>query len=349
MRKSILCLFLSLLWVSPVNADSVRVGTTFSKVQCRYLDIDWKETYLAVLGLNWSIIRIGAYWDEIEPEEGRYDFSGLDWQVEQAKARNIPVILTVGMKAPRWPEYFIPEWLYNKTKIGGSHIIGKNPVLRKYTLEFIEDVIGHYGEEPAVAYIQVENEALNRYGGGNWQISREFLSEETKLVSSVDPLKRPIILTTATQPNWFIRFLVSIFTKGNPIEDNLSICDILGINVYPVIGRTTLGIRHYVKNRKKQREERFSYILRTAKEEGKEAWVMELQAEPWEPGKLVHTKGESAPSASPEMTREYFLDLRQEGFTTILLWGAEYWYYQKMRNNNDAWWEMAEEIVESNK
>lgn len=349
MKKIILCLLLSVSWVRLSYADSLRTGTTFSKVQCLYLGLDWKESYLAVLGMDWDIIRLGAYWNEIEPQEGRCDFSDLDWQIEQAKSRKIPVILTVGMKAPRWPEYFIPEWVYNKTKVGVSHVVSENPVLRRYTLEFIRNVVSHYGEEPAVAYIQVENEALNRYGGKNWQISKEFLSEEVKLVSSLDPLKRPIILTTATQPDKFIRFLVNIFTKGNPIEDNLSICNILGINVYPVIGRKTLGIRHYVKNRKRHREERFSYILKLAEEEGKEAWVTELQAEPWEPGKLVHKMEGNSPSASPEMTKEYFQDLRRQGFTAILLWGAEYWYYQKTRNNNDAWWKMVEEIIGSKK
>ena len=348
MKRAIIYGLLFIAWVNLAYAVDVRVGTTFSKQQSYYLELDWKEAYRAILDLDWDIIRLGAYWDEIEPLEGQYDFFDLDWQIKQAKTKKIPIILTVGIKAPRWPEYFIPAWVYEKADLGRSGDISKDPVLKEYAFEFIKNVINHYKDEAGIKYIQVENEALNRYGGRNWQLSREFLSEEVKLVSSLDPLRRPIILTTATQPNKFMRFLVNIFTKGNPIEDNLSMCDILGINVYPIIGRETLGIRHYLKNPKKQREERFSYIRTLAKEEGKEVWITELQAEPWEPGDLVHKKKENPPSASPEMTREYFQDLKEQGFKTILFWGAEYWYYQKARNNNNSWWRMAEEIIRSN-
>ena len=348
MKKAILCVLFFTVWINLVYADGVRAGTTFSKRQANYLELDWKATYLAIVDLDWDVIRLGAYWDEIEPQEGHYDFSDLDWQIEQAKIRKISIILTVGMKAPRWPEYFIPEWVYKKANLGKSRDISTNPVLRKYTLEFIKNVINHYKDESGVKYIQVENEALNRYGGESWRLSREFLSEEVKLVRSLDSLKRPIILTTATYPNILLRFFTILFTKGDYIGDNLALCDILGINVYPVIGHKTFWFSHYISAHRQRRIERYNAILRRAQGEDKEVWVTELQAEPWEPGELVHKEGQNAPSASPEMTKEYFADLKQQGFKTILLWGAEYWYYQKTRNDNNNWWAMAEQIIESN-
>lgn len=344
-----LILAISLFICDPhyLYADSFKIGTTFSKKQCEYLNLDWKETYSAILDLKWDIIRLGAYWTEIEPQENQFDFSDLDWQIQQAKLKGMPIILTVGMKAPRWPEYFIPDWIYQKTNLPYSADISKYPALKKYALRFISTVADHYANEPAIQYIQVENEALNKFGGKNWQILKDFLKEEVDLVRSLDKSNRPIILTTATQPNKIMRFLANIFTKGNPIKDNLQMCDILGINVYPIIGRKTLGIKHYIKNLNTERKKRFSYLLKLAKKENKEIWITELQSEPWEPGKLVHKKAHNPPSSSPEMTKEYFYELKDEGFKVFLLWGVEFWYHQKTKNKNNSWWLMAKDIIRS--
>ena len=327
--------------------EALTIGTTFSIQQCDYLGLDWQETYLAILDLNLGIIRLGAYWNAIEPREGYYNFSDLDWLIAQAKQRGIPVILTVGMKAPRWPEYFIPAWVFHKARLLYSEDISNDPVLRQATLRFVSEVINHYAQEDAIQYIQVENEALNKFGGKNWQLLKDFLEEEVRQVRALDPLGRPIILTTATQPHAFLRFLVNLFTKGRPIRDNLKLCDILGINVYPIIGRKTLGIRHYVRTHKHHREKRFTEILTMAQAADKPVWVTELQAEPWEPGALYHNKNTPSPSASPELTKYYYEELRSQGFKVFLLWGAEYWYYQKTKFQNDNWWTMAQDIFQS--
>ncbi len=346
MKKLFFCLFtIFILTSTGLCEDSILVGTTFSKQQCLYLGLDWKETYQNILSLNWDIIRLGAYWDEIETAEGHFDFATLDWEIKQAHKKGIPVVLTVGMKAPRWPEYFIPEWIYKKTKLEYSQDISENIVLKEYTLRFITKVMGHYNNDIAIKYIQVENEALNKFGKKNWQLSKQFLAKEVNLVKSLDTLKRPVILSTATYPNVFLRFLANIFTKGNWLNDNLELCNILGINVYPTIGQKTLGIRHYVKTLPHHRNQRFNYIFKAAKKKGVGVWVMELQAEPWEPGQLVSTQKHNPPSISPQAVETYFTELTDSGFRTIFLWGSEYWYYQKEINKNNVWWDMAEKIL----
>lgn len=342
---------LILLTHSPsADADeSRRIGTTFSRQQCIYLGLDWKETYDAVLELDWDIIRLGAYWNEIEGKEGRFDFTTLDWEIEKAKEKNIPVILTIGMKAPRWPEYFIPAWVFGKTKLYYSDDISKNEILKEYTLRFIKTVFERYRDEEIITHIQVENEALNKFGSKNWQLSKDFLTEEVNLIKSLDPLNRPVILTAATYPNKFLRFFANIFTKGNWIKNNLELCDVLGINVYPVIGHKTFGVKHYVKTVPAGRIKSIRDILKIVKKENKEVWVMELQAEPWEPGKLVDKGKPDPPSVSPDAVKKYFEELINEGYGTILLWGSEYWYFQKKENHNLRWWNMAQELIEARK
>jgi len=55
-------------------------------------------------------LRLVAYWQKIEPEQGKYSFEDLDWQIKEAEKRDIEVILVIGRKVSRWPECHIPEW-----------------------------------------------------------------------------------------------------------------------------------------------------------------------------------------------------------------------------------------------
>jgi len=55
------------------NKDS-KLGVTFSKRYAEDIQLNWKETYTAMLDdLKIRKIRIPVYWDLAEPEEGKYD------------------------------------------------------------------------------------------------------------------------------------------------------------------------------------------------------------------------------------------------------------------------------------
>ena len=98
-------------------AEPVHIGTTFSARQCRYLGVGAKKTLRETLKTKFDLIRLAAYWDELEPQEDAYDFTSLDWQIAEAASRQIPIVLTVGMKAPRWPEFFIPPWVLTRLRL----------------------------------------------------------------------------------------------------------------------------------------------------------------------------------------------------------------------------------------
>jgi len=339
-------LFFSGLSASPGGAaEPVFVGTTFSHRQSGYLDMDWKQSYLEILKLNFYSIRLGAYWDEIERVEGVYDFSTLDWQMAEAARRKIPVVLTVGMKAPRWPEFFIPDWLEKKIRVRIGGDVSRDPLLRDRTLRFVEAVVKRYREKAVVRYWQVENEALDRSGPRFWRIGADFLAEEIALVKRLDPASRPVILTAATYPNTVLFFLARFQLGGNPIVDNLALCDILGINVYPVVGQMFWRFKIYFWSSPEERTDYFSRLMRLARRAKKDIWIMELQAEPWEPGLLVHKTREQPPTGLPENVRKSFEELRTIGYHAIFLWGAEYWYYRSLHHEDRRWWQMVSELV----
>jgi hypothetical protein len=150
----------------PRPARPIALGFTFSQRQAEYLELPWDEVYDAALDLSPTIIRLGAYWDEIEPVEGVYDWSTLDAQLDQADERGLDVILTVGMKAPRWPEYFLPTWLEPRLELDDGATVSERAELRQRTLAFVERVVQRYRGHDAVAYWQVENEPLDPSGPG---------------------------------------------------------------------------------------------------------------------------------------------------------------------------------------
>lgn len=347
-RALLAACILAALAPSAAFAEPVFIGTTFSHRQTAYLEMDWKETYLELLKLNFYVIRLGAYWDEIEPKEDRYDFSTLDWQIAEAKKRNIPVVLTVGMKAPRWPEFFFPKWVepHVTAPIGGD--VAQSRFLREKTLRFVETVVRRYRDEPAVKYWQVENEALDRSGAKYWWINREFLGEEVALVRKLDGGKRPIILTAATYPNKVLLFLARFRLDPHPIRASLPLCDILGVNIYPAIGMRFWKFKLYFWTTVAERTQYFQKLLALVNRYRKKAWIMELQAEPWEPDMLVHTTKERVPTGWPEAVRGSFQEFRDAGFGAIFLWGAEYWHYRNTRQDDPHWWDLALELLTPN-
>ncbi len=344
MRLKIVFIWAALL-VSPFHhgelaAEPLRIGVTYSCRQNKYLGQDWKKNYREIINMDFQLIRLGAYWDEIETEAGQYDFSDLDWQIQEAESKGVGVVLTVGMKAPRWPEYFIPRWVLERVNIRSYADVSGSAYLREKTLQFIRAVITHYRNRPAIKYWQVENEPLNRAGPRNWRIDKNFLKQEVELVRELDSRQRPVIINIATYPNKFLRILNWFITFGNPLKDALELGDILGLNVYPVVGQRFLGRDFYLSTTPSELKSYLNRIIRRANTAGKQVWVTELQAEPWEPGQLVHKISRPPATASPENFKALFKQLRDLGVETIFLWGGEYWYFRKNRHN-DASWEAA--------
>jgi len=344
--KTFLVLFLLLsLFAADVFAARVRVGTTFSRRQCEYLKLDWKETYDKILETKFDILRLGAYWDEIEKKEGVFDFTFLDYEIDKAEEHKIPVLLTVGMKAPRWPEFFIPDWVYQGSGIRYGQNVARNAFLRQKTIRFITEVVNRYKDREIITTWQVENEPLDRSGAKWWWIDSSFLAEETALVRELDPLDRPIVINTATFPNKFLRRLRSTFAANYPLPESLAIADIWGLNIYPVVGHKMWRFHYYFWTHPLERADYFRDIIELAKEHGKEVWITELQAEPWEPGYLVYNDENRPPTGWPQTHADNFKELRELGFQTVFLWGAEYWQHRQKEFEDNMWWDVTEDIM----
>ena len=89
----------------------VQVGTSFSPLHATYLGLDWKASYRRLEAMHFKVIRLSAYWDQVDGQ----GYDQLDWLLKESQATGQPVVLSVGMKGLGWPEFYIPRQLQPKT------------------------------------------------------------------------------------------------------------------------------------------------------------------------------------------------------------------------------------------
>src|SRR6266436_10115895 len=173
-----------------------RLGTTFSQLQCSYLGIDYKEAFNQICSIGFNTIRLCSYWNEIERRQNEFDFTVLDYLLDAAEKQSIDVVLTVGMKAPRWPEFHFPKWVkdqYNTSRTDKP--LDANPALADLALMFNAKVIEHTKNFNCIRYWQVENEAFNRpeVAAGRF-LSYNFVQREVELTRKLSLPHHRILL-----------------------------------------------------------------------------------------------------------------------------------------------------------
>jgi len=309
------------IYLLDFSRPKVAWGVTFSQDYAQYeLGLDWKKTYLAILDdLKVDHLRLSAYWNQVEAEKDQFDYSDLDWQVNEASRRNVKIILAVGRRLPRWPECHDPGWIASSTR-------QENETKQ---LAYVENVVRRYDSNPNIIYWQVENEPFLKYFGQCPALDKEFLKREVKQVKSLT--SKPVLITTSGE--------LSFWTPAGDIGG-----DVLGTTLYRVVYSPKFGYFHWFL------PPAFYFIRVEAVKlftPMKKVIVAELQAEPW------HKEGENL----PQMTSQQYsqsLDLnqfksninfsRRAGFTESYLWGAEWWYYLKDKRHDDSFWQEAKKL-----
>ncbi len=305
--------------VSGENNNS-KLGITFSSRYASDIGLDPKEAYINILdGLNVKKVRIPVYWDLVEKEEGQYDFSDIDWQLEESQKRNVEVILVVGQKIPRWPECAIPERLKNDDQKRKEALI-----------RFIKVIINRYKDHAEIRYWQIENEPFLAFGICP-KFDSDLLDSEVSTVRSIDP-SREIILTDSGELSLWI--------------GTAKRADIFGTTMYRTIYKKGLGYFDYPIG---PRFFHFKHwLIRTFAGQDR-VIVIELQAEPWISGWTTdQPMSEQFKSMNPEKLRDNVSFARRVGFPSIYLWGAEWWYWLKKEKDHPELWKTAEVLFSQN-
>lgn len=300
------------------STREAKLGVTFSKSYAIYLGLDWQKSLTAMLDdLKIRYFRIPIYWEDIESKQGVYDFSGIDWQLDQIAARGAKAIVVVGFRQPRWPECHAPEWAKDLSDTDRMAAIKK----------MITDVVSRYKNHPAVEVWQVENEPLLNVFGECPKGDPAFLKEEVNLVRSLDD--KPIMVTGSGE--------LAIW------NDEAKLSDILGSTMYRRTWNKYYGYASYWFLPAS------SYRIKAwlvGHKDLKTFWISELQAEPWIPGGDIFkaSLAEQYKTMSPEKLQKSLDYALNANTGRIYLWGAEWWYYAKEKLGADAIWETAKKF-----
>lgn len=315
----IILIFMSYFLIGkPPQAEKITWGVNFAQKHAELLGLNWKETYLALFDdLKIKNIKLITYWDLIETEEENYNFAPLDWQIQEAENRGAKILLVIGMKTGRWPECHIPQWAKNKNKEEQQERI----------LRLIEKTVLRYKDSTAIEAWQVENEPFFPFGECPWT-DINFLKKEINLVKLLDDRDRPVVISDSGEGSLWI--------------NAARLGDIVGTTMYKKVWFGQLGFYLYYPLPPTFYWRKAEYIKKLF---NKKVIVGELQAEPWGP-KLLY----DSPLAEQEKTMtlerfKYNIDFaKKTGLDEFYLWGAEWWYWMKEKQNQPEIWNEAKKL-----
>jgi hypothetical protein len=318
---------------------STRLGISFRPPQVEALGLDAQTTLRDLLDRPFQIIRLGAYWNRIEPRAGVFDTGDLDWQVDAAERAGKQIVLCVGaLKTFGYPEFFVPEHRLARPFPEGRLVRPSDyPELLAAAQTFSGRIVERYRSRASIIAWQVEHEAVDPLGiEHSWRLQAAFVDQEVAAVRAADPV-RPILLNS-----YFPASLLVALSQWWQMRDQGSsqavaerIADIVGVDYYPRhalvgLGRRTLyvdGTRGFLQRR--VREQLFAWARASS---GRRLMVTEGQAEPWEAVTTPpNPDGRSMSSCGPEDLIEHYnrwMRWTQEAGAPLdayLFWGAEYW------------------------
>jgi hypothetical protein len=331
----LLAIFVGRYWYDTAPLGQPELGISFSCRQAQYLGEDCDAAFAALLDdVGVRHVRLSLYWSDVEKAPGQYDFSVPDRLLTEAQSRGADVLFTVGIKAQRYPEVYVPEWLTAGKVLPEGTQLDKVPGVRAAALAFVGAAVQHYAGRDAVVGWQVENEPFlkNFDKIHGWTISPEMTADEAGLVRQLDPLRRPVVVTHSS---W------TVYDSG--WKEALKLGDVLGQNVFTK--KAWLRDWWYF----------FPYRMgpwvpdlpgqaASARRAGKQFWITELQAEPEERLALTELRPDQVHSISPRILRENLTLARRSGASRVYLWGAEWWYAERTAGPRVDLWDVAREI-----
>ena len=297
-------------------------GATFIQDYVEYYGLNPKDTMSAIINdLGIKHLRLVSYWKDIESTPGTYDFSQLDWQFKEANKTGTKVSLAIGLRQPRWPECQEPKWVDSMTEEQWY------PRLK----DFMKQVIDRYKNNPALESYQLENEYFMKAFGECTNFDRNRLVDEFNFVKSLDP-SHPLIISRSN--NW-----IGI-PMGQPRPD------MFAISVYKRVWDKTVTHRYF----EYPLPARFYAMLAGWGEilTGKNMMIHELQAESWLPPNyemLTAPLSEQDKSMNPQRLKDRIEYGKATGMKRIDLWGVEWWYWHKVKLNDNSLWQTAKEEI----
>ena len=191
-KISLLALLIS-SWIGVVSAqeyfpkkDLMSVGVYYYPEQ--WSPEQWERDIKNIAGHGFEFIHMAEFaWAQMEPSEGKYDFTWLDKVVELADKNKLKVILGTPTPCPpvwlgiKYPEIYIQDGNYQSKEHGTrANMSLSNPVVLEYTQKIVAEIAKHYAHNKAVMGWQIDNEpeAKEDYSPSAQLAFREWLQNK---------------------------------------------------------------------------------------------------------------------------------------------------------------------------
>jgi hypothetical protein len=320
---------------------STLLGISFRSPQVAVLGLDARTTLQTLLTYPFQLIRLGAYWNRIEPEPGIFLTDELDWQIDAAERAGKQIMLCVGpLKTFSYPEFFVPA--HHLKHPFPEHTLIKPyayPSLLTAATEFITRLVERYKQRKSIVAWQLEHEAVDPLGiEHTWRLDVAFVEKEMEALRKADPT-RPIMLNGFLPTSLPVR--LSQWWRTRDQGDSLAVAqrmaDMVGIDYYPRHALMTIGTKtlYLDGSRSPWQQQRRKRVFASTHAHGQKLLIAEGQAEPWE---TVTTPPnpykQGMYSCLPEnVITNYNTCMRwpqqEADLYAYLFWGAEYWMLRK--------------------
>ena len=275
------------------------LGINFSHHQSNWLKLDPQKSLENICTWPIEVIRLGAYWNEIESQPSEFNFSVLKEQLEICRQAEKKVVLSLGSKAPRWPEFYFPDHVQPDYSL---------EITQKKLLIFIKKTIETVDPFKIVTHWQIENEPLDPSGPTQQVIPIELVKQEIKIAQQLSDL--PIIINLWGN---------DLSSRGN-IKQAAQLADIVGIDIYYKQFLSQI-LKKTIYSGPRDSQEKLQKIIFKCQ---KPVWIMELQAEPWEKNDQAYRSQNPGSFNLAKLQKNWEL-AKQLPVEAIFFWGAEYW------------------------
>jgi hypothetical protein len=311
-------------YIHSESSTPLQLGVSFIPDYAESLGLNPEDTMQALLNIGVKQFRLVSYWNDLEPTPGHYDFSQLDWEFQKAQASHAKVILTLGLRQPRWPECHEPTWADSEP------VSEWQPQLEA----LMKAVVERYKNSPSLESYQLENEYFLQGFGDCTNFSRSRLISEYNLIQKTDS-NHPIIVGRSNNA------LGIPVNQPTPSEFSISIYRRVWDSAYT---------HRYIEYPFPAWY--FAFLAGVQKiYDGKDMMVGELQAEAWPPhGQAITATSltEQNKSFSAQRFKAVVNYGKATGMRSIDLWGAEYWYYRKEVLHDPSLWNVAKQEFKTN-
>ncbi|MBU4360237.1 hypothetical protein KKC16_01505 [Patescibacteria group bacterium] len=321
----IIFIFLVILSIWDFGDDKEIVwGATFSKKQAELLNLDWKLVYKKTLDeMNFKILRIPFYWDEIETQPNEYNFADYVWMINQAANKNIEIVPVIGRRVPRWPECHTPKFYQD---------MPENEIKEKI-FALLTQEIKFFKNYENIKKWQLENEPFADFFGQCPIANKKIFQEEIDYVKMLDTSRQILVTESGELSSW---------------KNGARLGDILGISMYRQTWNKKWGWFNYPLAPAYYHFKAQLVKLLTG---NKEIINTELQVEPWAFENDLSTMDifDQFYSMDLNQVKENIRFAKRAGFQENYLWGIEWWWWLGQKHGNWEFWEFGKTLIHTNK